>query len=149
MQGVLSEVASLCGCHPLALTLAAGAAKRAASLHDRPQPSVAEWQQVLDSLTPKLASQKRADYDFPLRAYAMSVDRLSEAGRSILSTLSIFPAVVRAPKDMIHAIWSAQQVPPDIGPPAQFQDCLDELVLSNVVDQHSEGDSALPSPTSK
>ena len=143
MQSIVRDLAQRCGGHALALTLAAGAVKTDAELLSLPEPGVAQWKRVLDDLVEQIAKQgkqRMGSYSTPLGAYAMSVERQTQQGKSVLSTLCLFPAVFKAPKEMVRAIWEAQ-----IGAAssaaehleaASFEDGLEALALANIVDMH-------------
>ena len=137
-QGIVEDLAQKCGGHALALTLAAGAVKRATILRKLGEPGTAQWQGVLDELTHKMGSQHPGEYATPLRAYAMSVEQQTEHGKSVLSTLCLFPAVHKAPKEMVRAIWDVQVGPtsPAANQAATFEDGLEALALANIVDVH-------------
>jgi hypothetical protein len=137
-QGIVEDLAQRCGGHALTLTLAAGAVKRAAILRKLAEPGVAQWKDIQDDLARRLGSQRPGNYLTPLRAYALSVERQSEHGKSVLSTLCLFPAVHRAPKEMVRAIWDAQLGPASSAADqaAAFEDGLEALALANIVDKH-------------
>jgi hypothetical protein len=93
---------------------------------------------VLDDLTRQLGKHRTGENAAPLRTYAMSVERQTEHGKSILSTLCLFPAVHKAPKEMVRAIWDAQlgSASSAADQAAVFEDGLEALALANIVDMH-------------
>ena len=111
--------------------------KRATKLQRRNATSASQWQSVMNDLEHQLRAQRPGEYSLPMHAYAMSVARLeSEVGKSILSTLCLFPSVIKAPKEVIDSIWRSQrsrasQSDTDAN---AFEDGLDSLVEANIVD---------------
>ena len=104
-------------------------------------PGVAEWRSVLADLTRHLGKQRPGNYEAPLRAYAMSVERQSELAKSVLATLSLFPAVGQAPEELVYAVWRLNvggTTPDGQDADALFQEGLEGLALANIVDVHRE-----------
>ena len=143
VQGIVSALASKCGGHALTLTLAAGAVKRATKLRHLDTPGADQWESVMTNLTRRLRAQPPGRYSMPMLAYAVSVDQLdSETGKSILSTLCLFPAATRVPKEMVESVWHTQETQSHTNANL-FEDGVKALVEANIVDVRlsSHGDT--------
>jgi hypothetical protein len=107
VQGVVRDLAQKCGCHALTLMLAASAVKQDTVSRRLDKPGITEWNAVLEDLTRKIGRMHPGSYGAPMQAYSVSLERQSKLGKSILSTLCLFPAVRKAPMEMVREIWRA------------------------------------------
>lgn len=105
-QSIVENLVEQCDGHALALVLVASAVKRSAELRKRDEPGAAEWRSVLHDMA---RLRDTSDDEAPMRAYTIAVGRQSELGKSIMSTLCLFPGGCRAPVDMVREIWLANQ----------------------------------------
>jgi hypothetical protein len=141
VQGFVAELASACGGSPLMLMLVAGAVRLDADDHGNEVPGAREWKGALTDLHRCLHEKNLHNYTAPLKAYALSVERLPASAKSLLSTLCLFPAVRRAPVEMVRSIWqSAPQDPCALG--VDISSALRTLKRANIVDLHWEDASS-------
>lgn len=139
LQSAVSELAKVCDGSLLMMALVAATVALSASNHSLSIADVGPWQLVRSELSTRRAEVEDAsDCKGPLTAYAMSVQRLGEPEKSVLSILCLFPPAHKLPAEMVRAIWERSQLPEAA---RRFEGLLRQLKRAAIVNLTGSGGS--------
>jgi hypothetical protein len=141
MQERAHALLATVACHPLTITILAGAirqrARRRVCLPS--SPAIADvMATLLNDWETQLASfaQKDIDeqYKQPLLAYKLSCEGLDDAERTLMDALRFFPPTVLTPAAALELVW--HQCTPALKTQSKFADLLGELLDANIIEHH-------------
>ena len=144
LQKVVEQLAKVCDGNPLMMALVGRAVSTA--VDDCDDLSVADikpWQDVRDDLSRRLCDAGNlADFKSPFMAYEMSVERLDDAAKTVLSTLCLFPPAQNVPSRFVQSIWEALHE--ETSKQGTLEDLLLRLKQTAIVDKRSDGGESAP-----
>jgi hypothetical protein len=137
-RALLEKVA----CHPLTITILAGAIRQRARRRGcaPSSPAIADvLATLLDDWETQVASFARKDldeqYKQPLLAYKLSCEGLSNDERTLVDALRFFPPTVLTPAAALELVW--HQRTPALEEQSSFADLLGELLDAHIIEHHS------------